>query len=89
MGAPLLRLARWRSPQAPVLSGNDYGNRCTILKKYQINQRSVAEREGFEPSIRLPVCRISSAVHSTTLPPLREMKTPPEGGAVDTGGLMT
>jgi hypothetical protein len=28
-------------------------------------------------------------VHSTTLPPLREMKTPPEGGAVDTGGLMT
>src|SRR5882672_1310612 len=30
----------------------------------------VAEREGFEPPIRLPVCRISSAVHSTTLPPL-------------------
>ena len=34
----------------------------------------VAEREGFEPPIRLPVCRISSAVHSTTLPPLREAK---------------
>jgi hypothetical protein len=31
----------------------------------------VAEREGFEPSIRLPVCRISSAVLSTTQPPLR------------------
>jgi hypothetical protein len=31
----------------------------------------VAEREGFEPPIRLPVCRISSAVHSTTLPPLQ------------------
>src|SRR3954466_4216449 len=31
----------------------------------------MAEREGFEPPIRLPVCRISSAVHSTTLPPLR------------------
>ena len=31
----------------------------------------LAEREGFEPPIRLPVCRISSAVHSTTLPPLR------------------
>src|SRR5437763_17220246 len=30
----------------------------------------MAEREGFEPPIRLPVCRISSAVHSTTLPPL-------------------
>ena len=32
--------------------------------------RRLAEREGFEPPIRLPVCRISSAVHSTTLPPL-------------------
>jgi two-component system sensor histidine kinase KdpD len=31
----------------------------------------LAEREGFEPPIRLPVCRISSAVHSTALPPLR------------------
>jgi hypothetical protein len=32
----------------------------------------MAEREGFEPSVPLPVRRISSAVHSTTLPPLRE-----------------
>ena len=32
----------------------------------------MAEREGFEPPIRLPVCRISSAVHSTTLPPLQQ-----------------
>jgi hypothetical protein len=32
---------------------------------------NLAEREGFEPPIRLPVCRISSAVRSTTLPPLR------------------
>src|ERR1041384_7448451 len=32
----------------------------------------LAEREGFEPPIRLPVCRISSAVHSTTLPPLHQ-----------------
>ena len=31
----------------------------------------LAEREGFEPPIRLPVCRISSAVRSTTLPPLQ------------------
>ena len=31
----------------------------------------MAEREGFEPPIPLRVCRISSAVHSTTLPPLR------------------
>ena len=27
----------------------------------------MAEREGFEPPIRFPVCRISSAVHSTRL----------------------
>src|SRR5437763_13116031 len=33
---------------------------------------ALAEREGFEPPIRLPVCRISSAVHSTTLPPLHQ-----------------
>src|SRR3546814_8109627 len=38
------------------------GNRETVM----------TEREGFEPSIRLPVCRISSAVHSTTLPPDRK-----------------
>jgi hypothetical protein len=36
----------------------------------------VAEREGFEPPIQLPVCRISSAVLSTTQPPLRA------GGAI-------
>ena len=34
----------------------------------------VAEREGFEPPIRLPVCRISSAVLSTTQPPLQAVK---------------
>ena len=33
--------------------------------------RKLAEREGFEPPMELPPCRISSAVHSTTLPPLR------------------
>ncbi len=32
---------------------------------------NMAERVGFEPTIRLPVCRISSAVLSTTQPPLR------------------
>ena len=31
----------------------------------------MAERVGFEPTIPLQVCRISSAVRSTTLPPLR------------------
>jgi hypothetical protein len=36
-----------------------------------MSPRTVAEREGFEPPIRLPVFRISSAVRLTTLPPLR------------------
>ena len=34
----------------------------------------LAERVGFEPTVRLPVRRISSAVQSTTLPPLRNLK---------------
>jgi hypothetical protein len=34
----------------------------------------MAEREGFEPPIELPLCRISSAVHSTALPSLREIE---------------
>jgi hypothetical protein len=42
----------------------------------------VAEREGFEPPIRLPVCRISSAVHSTTLPPLRRCALGPSTRAM-------
>ncbi len=33
--------------------------------------KKLAEREGFEPPIGLHLCRISSAVHSTTLPPLQ------------------
>lgn len=32
---------------------------------------AMAEREGFEPPVRLHVLRISSAARSTTLPPLR------------------
>src|SRR6478672_4199038 len=36
--------------------------------------RCLAEREGFEPPIPLRVCRISSAVLSTTQPPLRSPK---------------
>ena len=34
----------------------------------------LAEREGFEPSVRLHVRLISSQVHSTTLPPLRSVE---------------
>lgn len=32
---------------------------------------SMAEGEGFEPSVRITVRRLSRAVHSTTLPPFR------------------
>ena len=32
----------------------------------------LAEREGFEPSVRLHVQRFSRPPHSTTLPPLRD-----------------
>src|ERR1019366_6781460 len=54
--------------------------RNTLLYRYNLNFLQflgrLAEREGFEPPIRLPVCRISSAVHSTALPPLRSRKQP-------------
>src|SRR5262245_48423930 len=43
-------------------------------KSFDEQRRSLAEREGFEPPIRLPVCRISSAVLSTTQPPLRKCR---------------
>ena len=35
---------------------------------------ALAEREGFEPPIPLRVCRISSAVLSTTQPPLQAIE---------------
>ena len=44
-------------------SFSEDGGKC---RKVQL-----AERGGFEPPIRLPVCRISSAVLSTTQPPLQ------------------
>src|SRR5271163_1290265 len=46
----------------------------------------LAEREGFEPPIRLPVCRISSAVLSTAQPPLRNNEAHERRGAVFSGG---
>ena len=39
-----------------------------------MSKTEMAEREGFEPPIGLHLCRISSAVHSTTLPPLQGAK---------------
>lgn len=43
----------------------------------------MAEREGFEPSIPLRVCRISSAVLSTTQPPLRRAARRPLGAPAE------
>jgi hypothetical protein len=56
----------------------------------KLEERSrMAEREGFEPPIPLRVCRISSAVHSTTLPPLRKVMVGRcRRGALDNGWLL-
>ncbi len=43
-------------------------------RKYRKNKKLMAERGRFELPIPLRVCRISSAVHSTTLPPLRTLR---------------
>jgi hypothetical protein len=61
------------------LIGQPLGHDVAIVKKLRdirLLFELLAEREGFEPPIRLPVCRISSAVHSTALPPLRSRKQP-------------
>ncbi len=42
-----------------------------MSKEIRRVETKLAEREGFEPSRRLPACGLSKAVHSTTLPPLR------------------
>ena len=42
----------------------------------------MAERVGFEPTVPLQARRISSAVHSTTLPPLRITGWRHQGAAV-------
>lgn len=40
-----------------------------------VKGKEVAERGGFEPPVSFHPRRISSAVHSTTLPPLREARS--------------
>ena len=42
-----------------------------LLLKLQVQLMKMAERVGFEPTVELPPRRISSAVLSTTQPPLR------------------
>ena len=57
---------------------NPFGTRLSPMSQVRpvtdvsgLDSRELAEREGFEPPIGLHLCRISSAVHSTTLPPLQ------------------
>ena len=47
------------------------GGRNKKCAQRRVFTRSLAEEEGFEPSVVLPLRLISSQVHSTTLPPLR------------------
>ncbi len=72
------RMLRQRLPPEPDRKGQESGHADHSFPFYSIIQQVMAEREGFEPSVPLPVRRISSAVHSTTLPPLRE--DDPSGG---------
>ena len=58
------RSATARPAKRPPIGAMSEANWRAIAK--------MAEREGFEPPIPLRVCRISSAVLSTTQPPLRE-----------------
>jgi hypothetical protein len=59
---------RWELENRPA-SPEDFPN-CLIETGADF-AGCVAERVGFEPTVRLPVRRISSAVLSTTQPPLR------------------
>ncbi len=56
------------TPRWEVIHSYDKGRKA--VKKSMKTMR-MAEREGFEPPMELPPCRISSAVLSTTQPPLR------------------
>ena len=99
---PLFRLSPWLSGEANKethhLSEGQRSERPRDIKTINIKDL-MAEREGFEPPVELPPRRISSAVHSTTLPPLREMRWAAQaagrhgaayginGGASQPGGL--
>ena len=52
--------------------GNDFGNKTVVMPQTLVIPIDLAERVGFEPTVLLTVRLISSQVHSTTLPPLRD-----------------
>ena len=70
-------LGYWHKGRKVILCCKNYqpATECfTVSLQMRLNIGSpggMAERVGFEPTIPLQVCRISSAVRSTTLPPLR------------------
>ena len=57
-----------RRPQKTPISKQFGGYECICR---DVTSVQLAERVGFEPTVRLPIRRISSAVLSTTQPPLR------------------
>ena len=62
------------SRQCRLLGGSAGGSPPSELEKvnyFSCLHGDLAERGRFELPIELPLCRISSAVHSTTLPPLQ------------------
>ncbi len=75
--APVERLQMFKiaRPEPRAIWGSIWELEPVALLKPQnisgIYFKSMAEREGFEPPIGLHLCRISSAVLSTTQPPLR------------------
>ena len=64
---------RYKKTTLGWLFGNDFGNKAVVSPQTLVIPIDLAEREGFEPSIGFTLRRISSAVHSTTLPPLRTL----------------
>ena len=61
-----------RRSQEPTAKSRRGAGRCAPARTLsRLEGIVLAEREGFEPSIGFTLRRISSAVHSTTLPPLR------------------
>ena len=68
-GQPAQSTALVRKPAVLRHSGRQYWQQRIL------DRVGLAEREGFEPPMPLRACRISSAVHSTTLPPLQGPRT--------------
>src|SRR5690606_29965817 len=69
-------------PLTPFEIKRNFGAQVGLLG---VCNRIVAERVGFEPTMELPACRISSAVPSTTRPPLQgpaAFTIPAPGGVV-------